>query len=126
MPSEIANKIVDHIFSDEKSRAIDATNDALAAATYDAIQAQKLEFAKQMGFELDQTAQSAADDLEDKVVADGEEGEPKVEPEAQRMPHEPPPEEVALGDQEVPEQPEAELEPTEEQPTEEPEDETDS
>tara|TARA_Y100001963_G_C6689970_1_gene404161 strand:+ start:454 stop:840 length:387 start_codon:yes stop_codon:yes gene_type:complete len=93
MPSEIANGIVDHIFSDEKSRAVDATNDALAATTYDLIQQKKAEFAARMGFDLDQTAQAAADELEDKLVADGEEGEPKVEPAAQRMPHEPPPEE---------------------------------
>ena len=97
MPSEIANKIVDHIFSDEKSRAIDATNDALAATTYDLIQQKKAEFAARMGFDLDQTAQSAADDLEDKLVADGDEGEPKVEPADQRQPHEPPPEEEAPG-----------------------------
>ena len=35
MPSEIANTIVNHIFSDEKSKAIDVTNDALNAATYE-------------------------------------------------------------------------------------------
>ena len=119
MPSEIANGIVDHIFSDEKSRAIDATNDALAATTYDLIQQKKAEFAARMGFDLDQTAQAAADELEDKLVAEGEEGEPKVEPAAQRMPHEPPPEEEAPGtpssvEDEVPE---AELE---QQPTDEP------
>ena len=41
MPSEIANTIVNHIFSDEKSKAIDATNDALSAAAYDAIEVKK-------------------------------------------------------------------------------------
>ena len=97
MPSEIANGIVDHIFSYEKSLAVEATNDALAATTYDLIQQKKAEFAARMGFDLDQTAQSAADDLEDKLVADGDEGEPKVEPADQRQPHEPPPEEEAPG-----------------------------
>ena len=43
-----------------------------------------------MGFELDQTAQSAADELEDKLVDDGS-GETKVEPVLpDRLPHEPP------------------------------------
>ena len=132
MPSEIANGIVDHIFSDEKSRAVDATNDALAATTYDLIQQKKAEFAARMGFDLDQTAQAAADDLEDKLVADGEEGEPKVEPAAQRQPHEPPPEEEAPGTPSSVEEPD--LEPTDrsvdlsnfEQPEEEEPDETNS
>ena len=39
MPSEIAQKIVDQIFGDEKAKAVDSVNDALAAASYDAIQA---------------------------------------------------------------------------------------
>ena len=43
MPSEIANKIIDHIFADEKAKAIDATNDALSASAYDLIQAKKIE-----------------------------------------------------------------------------------
>ncbi len=116
MPSEIASGIVDHIFSDEKSRAIDATNDALAATTYDLIQQKKAEFAARMGFDLDQTAQAAADDLEDKLVDDGS-GETKVEPAAQRMPHEPPPEEEAPGTPSSVEEPEAELE---QEPTDEP------
>ena len=113
MPSEIAQTIVNHIFSDEKAKAIDATNDALSAAAYDGIQAQKLEFAKAMGFDLDKTAQAVADDLEDKVVSDGDEGEAKVEPVHGRMPHE------------APEEPEATIEPVEE-PVEEPNNETDS
>ena len=79
MPSEIAQGIVDHIFGDEKAKAVDAFNDAMAATAYDAIQAQKKEFAQKMGFELDQTAQSAADELEDKLVDDGS-GETKVAP----------------------------------------------
>ena len=52
------------------------------------------EFAQTMGFELDQTAQHAADELEDKLVDNGDAGEPKVEPVHGRMPHEAPPEEV--------------------------------
>ena len=31
MPSEIAQTIVNHIFGDEKAKAIDAMNDALSA-----------------------------------------------------------------------------------------------
>ena len=85
-----------------------------------------------MGFDLDQTAQAAADDLEDKLVADGEEGEPKVEPAAQRQPHEPPPEEEAPGTPSSVEEPD--LEPPDrsvdlskfEQPEEEEPDETNS
>ena len=69
MPSEIANTIVNHIFADEKSKAIDATNDALSAAAYDAIQAKKLEFAKDWGFDLDATGQKAADEIADKAFA---------------------------------------------------------
>lgn len=72
MPSEIANTIVNHIFADEKSKAIDATNDALSAAAYDAIQAKKLEFAKDWGFDLDATGQKAADEIADKAF-DGQE-----------------------------------------------------
>jgi len=110
MPSEIANKIVDHIFSDEKAKAIDATNDALSAATYDAIQDKKLEFAKQWGFDPDQTGQPAADEVENSMP-DGSE-KPELAPTATEV------------DQQE-QQPEASIEPpTEEQPVEEPEDET--
>ena len=49
MPSEIANTIVNHIFADEKSKAIDATNDALSASAYDAIQAKSLSLQKSGG-----------------------------------------------------------------------------
>ncbi len=115
MPSEIANKIVDHIFSDEKAKAIDATNDALSAASYDSIQNKKLEFAKQWGFDPDQTGQPAADEVEDKLP-DGSEA-PELAPTAT---------EIAQQEQEPEvEQPEASTEPpTEEQSVEEPEDET--
>tara|TARA_B100000902_G_scaffold95867_1_gene98580 strand:+ start:82 stop:456 length:375 start_codon:yes stop_codon:yes gene_type:complete len=80
MPSEIANKIVDHIFSDEKAKAVDATNDAISATTYDAIQAKKLEFAKEWGFNPDQTGQSTADELENSMP-DGSE-KPELAPTA--------------------------------------------
>jgi len=72
MPSEIANTIVNHIFSDEKAKAIDATNDALNASTYDAIQAKKIDFAKEWGFNPDETGQADADEIADKVF-DGQE-----------------------------------------------------
>ena len=80
MPSEIANTIVNHIFGDEKSKAIDATNDALSASAYDAIQAKKLEFAKEWGFNPDETGQASADEIADKVF-DGQEP-PEVAPTA--------------------------------------------
>ena len=80
MPSEIANTIVNHIFADEKSKAIDVTNDALNAATYDAIQAKKVEFAKEWGFNPDETGQASADEIADKVF-DGQEP-PEVAPTA--------------------------------------------
>ena len=80
MPSEIANTIVNHIFADEKSKAIDATNDALSASAYDAIQAKKLEFAKEWGFNPDETGQASADEIADKVF-DGQEP-PEVAPTA--------------------------------------------
>ena len=112
MASEIANTIIDHIFGDEKAKAVDAMNDALSATAYDAIQAQKAEFAKTMGFNMDQTAQSVADDLEDKLVDDGS-GETKVEPVVGRMPHKAPEGEV-------------QTEPPAEEPVEEPNNETNS
>ena len=67
MPSEIAQQIVNQIFGDEKAKAVDSVNDALSAAAYDAVQARKLEFAKTMGFELDDTAQDAADEIADEL-----------------------------------------------------------
>ena len=63
MPSDIAKQIVQQIFSDDKAAAIDSMNDALGSATYDAIQQQKIDFAKQMGFSLDDTGQDAADEV---------------------------------------------------------------
>ena len=115
MPSEIANTIVNHIFSDEKSKAIDATNDAISATSYDMIQQKKVEFAKEWGFDPDQTGQAAADEIE--KVYDGQEP-PELAPTAA---------EIAQQEQEPEvQQPEASAEPTEEQPVEEPKDETDS
>ncbi len=88
MPSEIAQQIVSQIFTDDKAAAIDSINDALGAASFDAIQARKLEFAKSMGFDLDDTAQEAADEVSDSLP-DGTEGAEDVEVDG-RMPHEPP------------------------------------
>ena len=67
MASDQAKQIVDQIFGDEKAKAVDSVQDALAAKAYDAIQQRKLEFAKTMGFELDDTAQDAADEVADNL-----------------------------------------------------------
>ena len=116
MPSEIAQKIVDQILGDEKSKAIDSVNDALAAASYDAIQARKVEFAKSMGFELDDTAQDAADEIADNLP-DGTEAPETVEVDG-RKPEDPPEAEK--------EEPVVDATPSSVDPTEEPNDETDS
>ena len=118
MPSEIAQQIVNQIFGDEKAKAVDSVNDALSAAAYDAVQARKLEFAQSMGFELDDTAQDAADELADSLP-DGTEGPETVEVDG-RKPEDPPADEV------VDTAPSSIDPPTAEQPTEEPKDETDS
>lgn len=101
MPSDIAKQIVNKIFGDDKVSAMDDINDALGAATYDAIQARKLEFAKSMGFDLDDTAQDAADEIAD-TLPDGTEEPETVEVDG-RKPEDPPADEV--------EQPTAEQEP---------------
>ena len=101
MPSEIAKQIVNKIFGDDKASAMDDINDALGAATYDAIQARKLEFAKSMGFDLDDTAQDVADEIAD-TLPDGTEEPETVEVDG-RKPEDPPADEV--------EQPTAEQEP---------------
>ncbi len=67
MPSEIAKQIVNQIFGDDKAKAIDSINDALGAASFDAIQQRKAEFAQSMGFALDDTAQDAADQIADEL-----------------------------------------------------------
>ena len=86
MPSEYAKEIVDRIFSNSKQDALDSVNDALASKTMDLIQAKKLEFARSMGFDLDQTGQEAADELE---LPDGTDGPVDYEIDG-RMPHDPP------------------------------------
>ena len=103
MPSDISQQIVNQIFGDEKAAAIDSVNDALSAAAYDAIQARKIEFAQSMGFELDDTAQDAADQIADELP-DGTEEPETVEVDG-RKPEDPPADEV--------EQPTAEQEPEE-------------
>lgn len=116
MPSEIAQKIVDQIFGDDKAKAIDSVNDALSAASYDAIQQRKIEFAKSMGFELDDTAQDAADEIADNLP-DGTEEPETVEVDG-RKPEDPPEAEL--------EEPVADATPSSVEPNEEPNDETDS
>ena len=91
MPSDIAQQIVQQIFGDEKAAAIDSMNDALSAAAYDAIQQRKVDFAKSMGFELDDTAQDAADEVADDLP-DGTEEPETVEVDG-RKPEDPPAEE---------------------------------
>ena len=103
MPSEISKQIVDKIFGDEKASAIDSVNDALSAVAYDAIQARKAEFAKSMGFELDDTAQDAADEIAADLATDN--AEPETVEVDGRKPEDPPADEV--------EQPTAEQEPEE-------------
>ena len=93
MPSEIANKIVDHIFSDEKAKALDVTNDAVSAATYDAIQAKKLDFASKWGFDPDKTGQATADELADNLP-DGTEA-PELAPTAGEIAADQPSDEMA-------------------------------
>lgn len=96
MPSDIAKQIVQQVYSDEKAAAIDSMNDALSAATFNAIQQQKINFAKQMGFELDDTAQDAADEvaaeLPDNTDTEPQEVEvevPAPEATAEEQPEEP-------------------------------------
>jgi len=88
MPSDIAKQIVQQVYSDDKAAAIDSMNDAVAGATYDAIQQQKSNFARQMGFDIDDTAQDAADEVSN-AVPDGTTPPENVEFDG-RMPHEPP------------------------------------
>ena len=116
MPSEIAQQIVQQIFGDDKAKAIDSVNDALAAAAFDAVQQRKIEFAQSMGFELDDTAQDAADEIADNLPDESEQPE-TVEVDG-RKPEDPP---------EEPEAPVADGTPSSvEEPIEEPTDETNS
>ena len=112
MPTDVANQIVNHIFGDEKAKAVDAVNDALSASAYDAIQAKKLEFAQQWGFNPDDTGQAVADELADKATDTGDVTDVDYEG---RKPEDPDPNEPV-------EQPTASAE----EQTEEPKDETDS
>ena len=111
MPTEIAKQIVQQIFGDDKAKAVDSVNDALSATAYDAIQAKKVEWAKSMGFELDDTAQDAADEIADKLP-DGTQAPETVEVDG-RKPEDPPEEPVDTAPSSV-------------EPTEEPTDETNS
>ena len=120
MPTEIAKQIVQQIFGDDKAKAVDSVNDALSAAAYDAVQQRKIEFEKSMGFELDDTAQDAADELADSLP-DGTEGPETVEVDG-RKPEDPPQDEFVDTAPASVDPPEATIEP----PTEEPKDETDS
>lgn len=88
MPSDTALDIVNKIFNDEKSKALDATNDALAAQTYELIQQQKLQFAKTMGFDLGDTAQDQADEVSDNLP-DNTDSPEEVEV-GGRLPEDPP------------------------------------
>ena len=97
MPSEIAKQIVQQIFNADKAAAIDSVNDALGAASYDAIQARKLEFAKSMGFELDDTAQDTADEIADSLP-DGTDEPETVEVDG-RKPEDPPAAEASAEEQ---------------------------
>ena len=118
MPSDNAKQIIQQVFGDEKAAALDSINDALGAATYDAIQARKDEFAKAMGFELADTAQKSTDEvdkvLDAAVAADIQD----VDTSGVRLPSDPDPNDPPAAEAETPtEEPET---------TEEPKDETDS
>jgi len=110
MPSEIASEIINRIFGDEKSKAVDAAKDALGGITYDLIQQKKLDFAKTMGFDLGDTAQDAADQVSDSLP-DENETPTDVEVDG-RLPEDPPETEVETSDEE--ETPETEEETTDE------------
>jgi len=91
MPSEIAQQIVQQIFSDDKAAALDSVNDAISAAAFDVVQQRKLEFAKAMGFDLGDTGQDAADELADTLSDTGNAEDVEVD---ERQPHEPPTDEL--------------------------------
>jgi hypothetical protein len=96
MPSDIAKQIVQQIFADDKAGSIDSINDALGSASYEAIQARKLEFAKSMGFDLDDTAQASADEIADNLPDTGDVQDVEVD---ERQPHEPPAAEASAEEQ---------------------------
>ena len=118
MPSDIAKQIVQQVFGGDKASAVDSINDALGASTYDAIQARKVEFAKAMGFELDDTAQDSADEIEKSIDGVGDAEVTDVDTSGIRLPSDPDPNDPPAAETETPtEEPET---------TEEPKDETDS
>lgn len=88
MPSEYAYDVIDKIFSDQKADALDSINNALSSAAYELVQQKKIEFAKTMGFGLEQTAQDAADELE-QSLPDGTDAPQDYDYEG-RMPGDPP------------------------------------
>ena len=96
MPSDIAKQIVQQIFADDKAGSIDSINDALGSASYEAIQARKLGFAKSMGFDLDDTAQASADEIADNLPDTGNVQDVEVD---ERQPHEPPAAEASAEEQ---------------------------
>ena len=89
MPSDIAKQIVQQVFGGDKAAAVDSINDALGASTYDAIQARKVEFAKAMGFELDDTAQDSADEIEKSIDGVGDAEVTDVDTSGIRLPSDP-------------------------------------
>ncbi len=91
MPSDIAKQIVQQVFGGDKASAVDSINDALGASTYDAIQARKVEFAKAMGFELDDTAQDSADEIEKSIDGVGDAEVTDVDTSGVRLPSDPDP-----------------------------------
>lgn len=88
MPSEYAYDVIDKIFSDQKADALDSINNALSSAAYELVQQKKIEYAKSMGFGLQQTAQDTADELE-QSLPDGTEPPEDYDYEG-RMPGDPP------------------------------------
>lgn len=77
MPSDIAQEIVDKIFGDDKIGAIDSVGQGITQSTFDLIQQKKLEFAKEWGFDLDDTGQTDADEIADNIENSNEEEYPE-------------------------------------------------
>lgn len=108
--SELAQDIVDKVFAGDKSAAVDAVGNAIQDRAYELIQQKKVEIAQQWGFELDQTGQSAADEVSNNLP-DGTDTPQDYEIDG-RMPHDPPEEEIEV------EEPSAEINPEETEDTE--------
>lgn len=83
--SEIAGEIVDQLFSGDKVSVIDTLDRALQNRTYELINQKKIEFAKEWGFELDQTDQEEdSEDVENSLdTSDDESYEETTEQEPQ-------------------------------------------